>query len=68
MIAAARIQRMTRLFGVHIIVAEETFREVCDRVRYRELGTPRLKGIRDRTPLYEIQDVAATPAKAVGRA
>jgi class 3 adenylate cyclase len=68
MIAAARIQRMTRLFGVHIIVAEETFREVCDRVRYRELGTPRLKGIRERTPLYEIQDVAATPAKAVGRA
>jgi adenylate cyclase len=54
MIAAARIQRMTRLFDVHIIAAEETFRQVSDRVRYRELGRPRLTGIKDRTALYEI--------------
>jgi adenylate cyclase len=54
MIAAARIQRMTRLFGVHIIAAEETFRKVNDRVRYRELGSPRLKGISERSTLYEI--------------
>lgn len=54
MIAAARIQRMTRLFGAHIIAGEETFRQVGDLVRYRELGTPRLKGIRDRRALYEI--------------
>jgi class 3 adenylate cyclase len=54
MIAAARIQRMTRLFGAHIIAGEETFSQVRDRVRYRELGTPRLKGLRQRAPLYEI--------------
>jgi adenylate cyclase len=54
MIAAARIQRMTRLFDAHIIAAETTFREVSERVLYRELGTPKLKGIKDRQPLYEI--------------
>ena len=54
MIAAARIQRMTRLFGAHIIVGEETFAQVSARVLYRELGTPRLKGIKHRTALYEI--------------
>jgi adenylate cyclase len=63
MIAAARIQRMTRLFDAHIIAAEATFREVSDHVRYRELGTPKLKGIKERQPLYEIvgprDDVAA---------
>jgi class 3 adenylate cyclase len=54
MIAAARIQRMTRLFGAHIIAGEETFRQVGDSVSYRELGTPRLKGLKARTVLYEI--------------
>jgi class 3 adenylate cyclase len=54
MIAAARIQRMTRLFDAHIIAAEETFRQVDGLVRYRELGTPRLKGIKHRQTLYEI--------------
>ena len=54
MVAAARIQRMTRLFDAHIIAAEATFREVKHGVHYRELGTPKLKGIKDRQPLYEI--------------
>lgn len=54
MIAAARIQRMTRLYDAHIIAGEETFTQVSDRVRYRELGTPKLKGIKARTALYEI--------------
>ena len=54
MIAAARIQRMTRLFGAHIIVAECTFGEVSELVRYRELGSPKLKGLKDRQTLYEI--------------
>jgi adenylate cyclase len=54
MIAAARIQRMTRLFDAHIIAAEETFRQVDGLVQYRELGTPRLKGIKHRQTLYEI--------------
>jgi len=54
MIAAARIQRMTRLFDAHIIAGEETFGPVRGRVRHRELGTPRLKGIKHRTALYEI--------------
>jgi adenylate cyclase len=54
MIAAARIQRMTRLFDAHIIAGEETFRQVGDRLRFRELGTPRLKGIKHRQALYEI--------------
>jgi adenylate cyclase len=54
MIAAARIQRMTRLFNAHIIAGEETFNEVKGRVQHRELGTPRLKGIRQRAALYEI--------------
>jgi class 3 adenylate cyclase len=63
-IAAARIQRMTRLFDAHIIAAETTFREVSERVLYRELGTPKLKGIKDRQPLYEItglRDSIAAP-------
>ena len=54
MIAAARIQRMTRLFDAHIIASEETFQQVCGLVKYRELGTPRLKGIKHRQALYEI--------------
>ena len=54
MIAAARIQRMTRLFDAHIIASEETFAQVRGRVQHRELGTPRLKGIRQRAALYEI--------------
>jgi class 3 adenylate cyclase len=54
MIAAARIQRLTRLFDAHIIAAERTFREVSELVRYRELGTPKLKGLKDRQTLYEI--------------
>jgi adenylate cyclase len=54
MIAAARIQRMTRLYDAHIIAGEETFRQVSDRVCYRELGTPKLKGIKERAPLYQI--------------
>ena len=54
MIAAARIQRMTRLYDAHIITGEETFTQVRGQVRYRELGTPKLKGIKARTALYEI--------------
>jgi class 3 adenylate cyclase len=54
MVAAARIQRMTRLFDAHIIVGEETFRQVGDLVQYRELGMPRLKGLRERRALYEV--------------
>ena len=54
MIAAARIQRMTRLYDAHIIAGEETFTQVSERVAFRELGTPKLKGIKVRTALYEI--------------
>jgi class 3 adenylate cyclase len=54
MIAAARIQRMTRLFEAHIITAESTFREVSALVSHRELGSPKLKGLKDRETLYEI--------------
>ncbi len=63
MVAAGRIRRMTRLFGAHIIAGEETFLRVRELVRYRELGTPRLKGIRRRAGLYEILALAdPTPA------
>jgi len=54
MIAAARIQRMTRLFDAHIIAADSTFREVSGLVAHRELGSPKLKGLKDRETLYEI--------------
>lgn len=54
MIAAARMQRMTRLFDAHIIVGEETFHQVDHFVDARELGRPRLKGIRHRETLYEV--------------
>jgi class 3 adenylate cyclase len=54
MVAASRMQRMTRLFDAHIIVGEDTFREVGDVVQCRELGRPRLKGIRQRQTLYEV--------------
>lgn len=67
MIAAARIQRMTRLFDAHIIVGEETFRQVRATVRYRELGTPPLKGIRQRETLYEVLG-RREPAAALDRA
>jgi class 3 adenylate cyclase len=66
MIAAARIQRMTRLFGAHIIAGEETFRQVSDSVSYRELGTPRLKGLRARTALFEIFGKKPTLAAVSG--
>ena len=68
MIAAARIQRMTRLFGAHIIAGEETFRQVSDLVSYRELGTPRLKGLKERTVLYEILGKKPAVAAASGLA
>jgi len=68
MIAAARIQRMTRLFGAHIIAGEETFHQVKDSVSYRELGTPRLKGLKARTVLYEIVGKKATVAAVPGSA
>jgi adenylate cyclase len=68
MIAAARIQRMTRLFGAHIIAGQETFRHVADRVRYRELGTPHLKGIKERLVLYEILGYKERVAAAAGAA
>ena len=54
MIAASRMQRMTRLFDAHIIVGEETFHQVDHLVDGRELGRPRLKGIRQRQMLYEV--------------
>jgi class 3 adenylate cyclase len=54
MIAAARIQRMTRFFGAHVIADAATFRRVRGLVRYRELGKPRLKGMRERQMLYEV--------------
>ena len=65
MIAASRIQRMTRLFDAHIIVGEDTFKEVHHLVQCRELGRMRLKGIRPRQTLYEVSGVrepAATVA------
>jgi class 3 adenylate cyclase len=65
MIAAARIQRMTRLFDAHIIVAETTFREVSHGVLHRELGTPKLKGLKHRQPLYEITGLRASIAARV---
>jgi adenylate cyclase len=68
MIAAARIQRMTRLFGAHIIAGEETFRQVKDSVTSRELGTPRLKGLKARTVLYEILGKKAAVAALSGPA
>ena len=65
MIAAARIQRMTRLFEAHIIAAEGTFRDVQGLVRHRELGSPKLKGLKERETLYEIlglrEDAAVIP-------
>ncbi|HKZ08442.1 MAG TPA: response regulator [Methylomirabilota bacterium] len=57
MIAAARIQRMTRLFDAHIIAADSTFREVSGLVGHRELGSPKLKGLKDRETLYEILEL-----------
>jgi class 3 adenylate cyclase len=57
MIAAARIQRMTRLFDAHVIAADSTFREVSDLVGHRALGSPKLKGLKDRETLYEILDL-----------
>jgi hypothetical protein len=45
---------MTRLFGAHIIADAATFGRVRELVRHRELGTPRLKGLKDRLALYEI--------------
>jgi class 3 adenylate cyclase len=68
MVAAARIQRMTRLFDAHIIVGEETFRQVGDLVQYRELGMPRLKGLRERQALYEILGFRAREALPVAPA
>ena len=66
MIAASRMQRMTRLFDAHIIVGEETFHQVNHHVDARELGRPHLKGIRQRQTLYEIcrlrEPAVAVPA------
>src|SRR5262249_56410656 len=37
-VAASRIQGMTRLFAAHILLGEETFRQVGDVVEYRAPG------------------------------
>jgi class 3 adenylate cyclase len=65
MIAAARIQRMTRLYDAHIIAADATFRAVADHVRHRELGTPKLRGIKGRQALYEILGLRDSVAAGV---
>jgi class 3 adenylate cyclase len=65
MIAAARIQRMTRLFGVRIIACEDTFRHVSHHVRSRELGRPKLKGLARRSTLHEILGREPEPAGEV---
>jgi class 3 adenylate cyclase/FixJ family two-component response regulator len=54
MVMAARMQRMTRSFDAHIIVGEETLRQVDGVVEHRALGRSRLKGIRQRQALYEV--------------
>jgi adenylate cyclase len=66
MIAAARIQRMTRLFDAHIIAADSTFREVSGLVAHRELGSPKLKGLKDRETLYEIVGLREPAGAAAG--
>jgi adenylate cyclase len=66
MIAAARIQRMTRLFDAHIIAADSTFREVSGLVAHRELGSPKLKGLKDRETLYEIVGLRKPAGAAAG--
>ena len=40
MVMAARMQRMTRSFDAHIIVGEETLRQVDNVVQHRALGRP----------------------------
>ncbi len=57
---------MTRLFGVHVIADETTFRRVDGLVRYRELGAPRLKGLRDRQVLYEVLALGTPVPAATG--
>jgi adenylate cyclase len=64
MIAAARIQRMTRLFGVHVIADEDTVRRLDGAVAHRALGTPRLKGLKQRQVLYEVLTGPAPAAEA----
>jgi adenylate cyclase len=65
MIAAARIQRMTRLFDAHIIAAESTFRHVEARVQHRALGSPKLKGLKGRQSLHEILGLREAVPSAV---
>ncbi|HSB42970.1 MAG TPA: response regulator [Methylomirabilota bacterium] len=65
MIAAARIQRMTRLFDAHIIASDSTFREVNGLVSHRELGSPKLKGLKDRETLHEILGIRESVATGV---
>ena len=54
MIAAARIQRMTRLFDAHIIAARRPSREVGAASGTASWERPKLKGIKERATLYEI--------------
>ena len=69
MIAAARIQRMTRLFDAHIIAGEETFDAGEGPRRHRELGTAPAQGhqaarraLRDPRPGAGVEPGLADPA------
>jgi class 3 adenylate cyclase len=68
MVMAARMQRMTRSFDAHIIVGEETLRQVDDVVEHKPLGRSRLKGIRQRQALYEVVGLRAPAAPRVASA
>ena len=51
---AARSQAMTRELGLRLIITQDTFDQVRDVIKYRELGAVALRGIEEPVGLYGV--------------
>ncbi|HPH03403.1 MAG TPA: adenylate/guanylate cyclase domain-containing protein, partial [Spirochaetota bacterium] len=56
----ARLEGTNKMYKTHIIISENTLREVKDYIYYRELDLIRVKGKNEPVSIYEV--VALTPA------
>jgi len=56
----ARLEGTNKMYGTHIIISENTLREVRDYIYYRELDLIRVKGKNEPVSIYEV--IALTPA------
>jgi adenylate cyclase len=55
---ASRIESLTKLFGVRLLISETTMAAVKDRVQVRALPPAEVKGKREPVPVFEVTGLA----------